>query len=259
MGLLLYLFLLVDWIRKLIFMKKGIATVFGILIFVGILFSAITPLQLYIKEHKILLKSVENEIDVNDDHRDLEDLYVFAYPVNNTSDEIFVRVENKGAIEVNVNNIWIKDEKVIIGTGLITGEEEIFGPFTVVLEENATYPVKVSTKRGRLFSSDLGNLAYGEGTWVIQGLGISVQIANVIGKYYIEVSNSTWGSIYQTQGQDHNDLLVFFEVNTNGDYQVICRKNSVSGPNLPGTPMIVEILYPGGLPVVFIYTSGIDV
>jgi hypothetical protein len=240
-------------------MKKGTSTVFGILIFVGILFSTIVPLQLYIKEHKILLISVENEMDVNDDYRDLEDLYVFAYPVSDTSDEILVRVKNKGAIEVNVNNIWIKDGKEIIGTGLITGEEEIFGPFTVVLEENTTYPVKVSTRRGRLFSSDLGNLAYGEGTWVIQGLGISVQIANEIGKYYIKVSNSTWNSTYKTLGQDQDDLLVFFEVYTNGNYQVICRKNSASGPDLPGTPMIVEILYPGGPPVVFIYTSGIDV
>lgn len=240
-------------------MKKGVGTVLGILIFVGILFSTFVPLQLYIKEHRILQISVQNEMDTNDGYRELEDLYVLAYPNNITSNEILVRVKNKGPIQVDVNNVWIRDEKEAINTGLIPGEEVIFGPFDVVLEENTTYPVKVSTERGRLFSSESGNLAFIEGSWVIQGLGISVQIANYIGKYYIEVSNSTWSSFYQTQGQDHDDLLVFFEVKTNGNYQVVCRKNSVSGPDLPGTPMIVEILYPGGPPVVYIYTSGIDV
>lgn len=51
----------------------------------------------------------------------------------------------------------------------------------------------------------------------------------------------------------------FFDVRTNGDYYVECKKNSSTGPDLPGTPMVVEILYPAGPPVVFIYTSGYDV
>ena len=167
-------------------------------------------------------------------------------------------MENKGAIQVYVKNIWIDDEQESIETGLIPGEEVVFGPFTVDLIENNSYPVQVFTERGRLFSSDAGNLFFIDGTWVIQGFGISIQIANNLGKYYICVSNSTWSSTYQTQGQDHDDLLVFFEVQTIGYYQVICKKNNLNGPDLPGTPMIVEIKYPGGPPVVCVYTSGLD-
>lgn len=239
-------------------MRKGVGSILGIIFLVGILFNSIIPLQLYIKEHKLLKIQKENELEVEESYRNLEDLTVLAYPVNTTSNEIIVEVENKGAIEVNVKNIWIKDEKDSIETDLIPGEEMVFGPFTVDLIENNSYPVQVFTERGRLFSSGSSNLFYIDGTWVIQGLGISVQIANHIGKYYICVSNSTWSSTYQTQGQDHDDLLVFFDVKTNGNYQVVCKKNNINGPDLPGTPMIVEINYPGGPPVVSVYTSGLD-
>ena len=233
-------------------------SILGIIIMVGILFNTFIPLQLYIKEHKLLKIQTENELQVEENYRSLEDLTVLAYPVNTTSNEIIVEVENKGAIQVTVKNIWIKDDKESIETGLVPGEEVVFGPFTVDLIENNSYPVQVFTERGRLFSSESSNLFYIDGTWVIQGLGIGIQIANHIGKYYICVSNLTWSSTYQTQGQDHDDLLVFFDVKTNGNYQVVCRKNNINGPDLPGTPMIVEINYPGGPPVVSVYTSGLD-
>jgi hypothetical protein len=239
-------------------MRKGVGSILGIIIMIGVLFNTFIPLQLYIKEHKLLKIQRENELEVKEGYRDLEDLTVLAYPVNTTSNEILVEVENKGAIQVNVKSIWIKDSKEPIETGLRQGEEGVFGPFTVDLIENNSYPVQVFTERGRLFSSESGNLFFIEGTWVIQGLGISVQIANNIGKYFICVSNSTWSSIYQTQGQDHDDLLVFFDVKSNGNYQVVCKKNNSMGPDLPGTPMIVELMYPGGPPVVSIYTSGLD-
>ena len=240
-------------------MRRGMGTLLGILIFVGILFSSIIPLQLYVKANRNLLLSSEREAFVGDEYREQEDIYVLAYPINATSDQLCLRVENKGAIPVVIKNVWIKDAFESLDFNMVPGQEEVFGPFTVVLEENSSYPVKVVTDRGRIFSSDTGNLAYIEGTWVTPSLGVSVQIANNLGKYYIKVSNETWSSYYQTQGMDQDDVLVFFDVKTNGEYYVVCKKNSSTGPDLPGTPMMVEILYPGGPPVVFIYTSGYDV
>jgi len=239
-------------------MRKGVASILGIIIFTGILFNVFVPLQLYINEHKLLKIQIENELEVEESYRDLEDLVVIAYPVNETANQIIVEVTNKGAIQVNVMSVWIKDEKWQVDTGLMPGDEVVFDPFTVDLDANTSYAVKVITERGRLFFPITGNLVYIEGTWVIQGLGVCVQIANHIGKYYICVSNSTWSSTYKTLGQDHDDLLVFFDVKTNGMYTIVCKKNDLLGPDLPGTPMIVEIDYPNGPPVVYIYTSGLD-
>jgi hypothetical protein len=239
-------------------MKRGIGSTLGVIFFIAILFSTIIPLQLFIKEHKHLLVRSINEMEVEDNYRELEKLYVLGYPVNLTSNQILVKVENKSPIPISVRRVWIKDEPNIVDTMLNPGNITTLGPFSITLEEDTNYGVKVSTNRGRLFTSETGNLAYINGTWITPTLGISVQIANTVGKYYIEVYNSTWKAYYKTLGQDQDDVLVFFDVKTNGQYSVICKKNSITGPDLPGTPTVVAINYPQGPPVVFIYTSGLD-
>lgn len=239
-------------------MRKGVGTILGIILFIGILFSSIVPLQIYLKENRNMLVAAEKEIIVDDGYREQEDLYVFAYPINETSNEIMLQVENKGAIPITLKNIWIKDQSELLDIDLAPGQKEELGPYSIYLEENSTYPVKITTDRGRVFSSDSGNLRFSDGTWVTVGLGIDIQIANTLGKYYVTVFNETWSANYSTVGMDQDDVLIFFEVKTNGYYSVICKKNSPTGPDLPGTPMVVELSYPVGPPVVFIYTSGYD-
>lgn len=243
-------------------MRKGIGTTLGIIFFFAILFSAIVPLQLYVKEHKHLLIRTENEMEIEDNYKELENLYVLGYPNNVNSDNILVRVRNKGPIPLYIQRVWIRDNSTFIGLGIDPSEEIVLGPFTVVLEENTNYRIKVSTNRGNLFRSETGNLLYLGGIWITPTLGVSVQIANEKGKYYVNVTNLSNPDLspepYTTLGQDQDDVLIFFDVKMNGEYLVVCKKNSQNGPHLPGSPMMVEIDYPRTPPVVFIYTSGLD-
>jgi hypothetical protein len=241
-----------------IFLRKGIGTTLGALIFLGILFSSIIPLQLYMKENKMLLIRTKNEVNVLDSYRELEDLDVLAYPTGLTSDDMLVKVKNKSPVPIVIRSVWLSDNAELVEYELRSGEEALLGPFSVILEEGKFYSVKVSTERGRVFTSDTGNLQFVNGSWYSPTLGICVQIANEMGKYYIKISNSTWSSVYQTVGMDQDDLLVFFDVKTNGYYYVICRKNSINGPDLPGTPMVVELAWPSRPPVIYVYTSGLD-
>lgn len=243
-------------------MRKGIGTTLGIIFFFAILFSAIVPLQLYVKQHKHLLIRTENEMEIEDNYRKLENLYVLGYPNSTTSDEIFVKVRNKGPIPIFVERGWIKDNSTFIGVWIDPSEEIVVGPYTVILEENTYYRIKVSTNRGNIFSSETGALLFLSGVWVTPTLGVSVQIANEIGKYYVNVTNLSDPDLspepYITLGQDQDDVLIFFDVKENGEYLVICKKNSETGPHLPGSPMVVEIDYPRTPPVAFMYTSGLD-
>jgi hypothetical protein len=238
--------------------RRGIGTTLGIIFFLGILFSTIFPLQLYIKENDIHTLRTENEMLTADTDRDLEDLDVSAYPTNTTSDKIMVNVKNIGPISSVIQRLWINEDSELVEESLYPGDEVLLGPFTVDLVVNTSYLVKVSTRRGRLFKAYSGSLEYIDGTWYTPSLGISVQIRNEVGKYFVEVSNSTWCVNYSTQGQDQDDVLIFFAVNENGFYTVDMRKNSETGPHLPGSPMMVQVMYPNGPPVVYVYTSGLE-
>jgi hypothetical protein len=137
---------------------------------------------------------------------DMEDLTVLFYPKNQTSSEIYVRVKNSGDIGIQMERLWIKDTKYTVDGELGLSEETTLGPYTVNLVENTTYPVKIISERGQIFSADMISLTYSDGQWYTPTLGINVYIANDAGKYYIRVWNSTWSDTWQSSGIDHDDI-----------------------------------------------------
>jgi len=228
----------------------------GTLIFIGILFSAIVPMQLVMQQAETVKLQRIEEIKRFDADAQSEKISIVAYPATLTSDQLNIRVSNKGSITTKIVRIWIQDTIHTIDQSLNPGEVQNLGPFSVSLVEGASYPVKAITERGRVFPAEHVSLMYSNGQWFTPSLGIQVYISNDKGKYYIKVNNATWEDFYLTLGMDHGDLAVYFAVDTPGLYTVTCRKNTLNGPLLPGTPVNVELLWPSGPPILYVYTSG---
>jgi len=239
--------------------RRGAASIFGVLIGVGILITVILPSQLYIREvENYYERKVKEAIDL-DIVRSKEDIEVIAFPVDENSTFLRLEVENKGEVSASIILLMIKDDSTDLDVDLSVGESKTLGPYNVSVQTNSSYYIKIITSRGNTFSSLTGTLFYGEGTWYTPSLGISVNIANDKGKYYILVSNATWSDDYTTLGQDQGDLGKYFEVKTGGLYTVVCQKESGGWVDLPGTPMNVDIQWPEGTPIVYIYTSGLGI
>lgn len=239
--------------------RKGMTTILGTLLFIGIIFTSLIPMQLVMLQTDTLESQILQEQGLEDNEKEQEKLSLVSYPTSTTSNLLKVRVENRGNIAVQLERLWIKSNSTSLNESLQIGETKTLGPFTVALEENTSYPVKVITERGNVFGSDAGNMIYSsQGIWYTPSLGVNVYIANEKGKYYIKVSNSTWYEEYETLGTDFGDLVVLFDVDTLGNYHVVCKKNSDNGPHLPGTPTDVTISWPNGSPIVYVYTSGLD-
>jgi hypothetical protein len=240
--------------------RHGMTTLFATLIFVSMIFTALIPLQMSMLQTDTYESQMIRELETIDNEKAEEELTVVSYPTTSTSSDLKVRVQNTGILDVKIVKVWIKDEPYDVNDSIAFGEAKVLGPFSVDLMANTSYPVKVITERGNLFGSNAGNMIYSSsGIWFTPSLGVNVYIANDKGKYYVEVSNSTWSAEYSTQGQDFGDLVIFFEVDTIDTYHVICKKNSASGKNLVGTPVDVTITWPNGSPIVFVFTSGLDV
>jgi len=239
--------------------RKGISTLLGTLIFIGVLFSAIIPMELVMKQADTYYTQAVKVNSQFEYEKASEDMKMYAYPVGDTSNEIRVKVDNRCEIPIEIIRLWIRDEYIEINESVSVGGSETFGPYTVDLQEDTSYPIRVVTGRGNIFGSISDNLYYGDGVWYTPSLGISINIANEKGKYYLKVSNATWSEEYTTQGQDFGDLIKYFEVSEPGNYYVVARKSTGGGyQDLPGTPMTVVIQWPDGTPIVFVYTSGLD-
>lgn len=237
-------------------LNRGMSTILGTLIFIGIMFSAIVPMQVVMQQADNLKLQKINEMEKTDNERYGEDITLTYYPQSHTSDQICVKISNEGSYSTRVMRVWIRDTFYVVDEIVESGETKTLGPYTVMLIEGVTYPVQAVTERGNIFSADMISLVYTDGQWYTPSLGINVYISNEKGKYYILVNNATWSTFYETLGMDHGDLSKYFEVDSPGVYTVTCRKNNEDGPLLPGTPVNIDIDWPNGPPILYVYTSG---
>lgn len=240
--------------------RRGITTILGTLIFISILFTTLLPMQITMLQTDTYESQLIQELDITNSEKKQEKVSLVAYPTSTTGNSLKVRIQNTGTIDIKIVKLWIKNQMFLVDETIDRGQIRIVGSYNVELLPNTFYPVKAVTERGNLFGSNAGNMIYtSNGIWFTPSLGINVYIANDKGKYWVQVSNSTWYSDpYITSGQDFGDLVIWFDVDTIDTYHVVCKKNSADGPNLPGTPTDVSIIWPEGPPILFVYTSGLD-
>jgi len=204
---------------------RGVSTVLGTLIFIGIMFTTVIPMFLVMKQADAIFTQRVHEMENMDEERASEVVDTYGYPVNDTSDELKVRVTNNGVVPIKIVRVWINDVNYPQDRTVASQETEILGPFTVPLQDGTSYIVKVTTERGNSFASTAGTLYFTEGYWFTPSLGIHVLVLNWADKYQIYVYNTTWTSPdpYESQGIDFGDIQWTEVVSKPGDYTVLHR------------------------------------
>ena len=246
--------------------KRGISTIIGTMIFIGIIFTSIVPMYLVMRQADTIYDQKTALMNSLDQERADEQIIVYSYPLTNTSNMLKATVENTGAITVTIVRLWINDVPYLLDVTVPSTGSETLGSFSVMLPAkpgNRSYYVEVTTSRGNIFPSTSGSLFYSDGTWYTASLGISVFVANDQGKYDINVKNEGGSSIgrYTSVGTEFGDVIRWFEVATPGTYSVSVQKYKGGNKwvNVPGSPVNVEINWPGGTPIVYVYVSGMNI
>jgi archaellum component FlaF (FlaF/FlaG flagellin family) len=242
--------------------RRGVSTILGTIIFIGIMFTSVIPMMLVMKQADTMYTQKVHEMEARDDERSGEIITINAYPVNNNSDQLKVEVENIGVVSVKIIRVWINDQSYSENAVIKTGDTTDIGPYAVTLENDTSYSIKVITERGNSFASACGVLYYTDGYWFTPSIGIHVLVLNWFGKYQIRVYNGSWTSPdpYTTQGVDIGDIN-WTEVNMtkDGPYWVeVKKKVGGSFQDVPSTPVPVYITWPGGSPVINVIVDARD-
>ena len=140
--------------------RKGMTTILGTLIFISVFFTAIIPMQLVMLQTDTMESQILQEQELYDNEKEQEKLSLIAYPTTTTSNNLKIRVENQGNINIQLERLWIKNDQLSLNETLQIGEIKTLGPFEVTLVENTSYPVRVVTERGNVFGSDAGNIIF---------------------------------------------------------------------------------------------------
>ena len=251
--------------------RKGMASILGTLIFIGILFSAIVPMTIMMKQADLFYTQELHNAEAIDADKADESIVVTSYPESLT-DKMKIKVYNKGIVPVTIKRVWINNDTHTENYQLSPTDSKTFDPYSVDLSEE-NYNVKVVTGRGNVFYSVSGTLYYSDGTWIAPSLGICVNVINDQGKYKIHVESITsipekeYDGWYNLEGNkiDFGDIIQTFLLNEEVDYEgvqfriTITKKVGGGWVNLPYTPIIITMDWPNGSPIKYMFANGMGV
>jgi hypothetical protein len=243
----------------MIYRRRGVSTVLGVLIFIGILFTAVIPMQLVMNQADLMYDRKMKETRILDEKRIAENVRVVAYPDSSNSSQLILHIENRGNVPVKIVRAWFNDGYQNCNTVIQSMEKTNLDPFPVSPQNDTYYNIFITTERGNIFRSITGSLYYADDTWYTPSLSITTYILNEQGQYKIWVKNETQQQVgyWESGGIIHDDILQTFEVDESGFYTVtMMKKHSGVYKELMNSPTTVEITWPDGPPLVYVYGDG---
>lgn len=162
--------------------RRGISTVLGVLLMVGILFTTVIPVFIYVNSLNNYYDLTVVNMKIADQERSREEMEVYAWGRN---DSVDVYMINRGSMSLNVMRIWFMGtylNKTLIFTSenessplplqLIASSQETVtlssSDFSTIIDADPDlnhFNIYVTTARGNKFPSRTNPLRYDEG-WI---------------------------------------------------------------------------------------------
>lgn len=238
--------------------RRGISTVFGMIIFISILFTAVVPMYINMNQADTVYAQKEAEVKRLDEQRSRENLLVYSYPTGiDRPHELTVEVFNNGAEEVSIVRIWFNEKYRSLERTLKPFENVILGSFDVNPTDPGTIDVSCTSDRGNVFVNQGGSLYFRGGFWDIDALLVNVLVSynqNAIIDYTLymkSLATGDWIPIENAKIQHKGgESIKPFDVTAYGSPNTFrCVVTKGSTIILDGT---VEMHWPSGSNVVWI-------
>lgn len=202
--------------------RKGTASILGTLIFVSIIFTSYIPMMLVMKQADILYDTRKQDLQVLDEERGEEALFVYVQTLDNPP-SIIVKVQNKGVLGVKIVRLWINNEWVDMEYVVppMSDVEEIY-TYPVAVEDGS-YSIVITTDTGQSVAFEAFLYFDMEMGWEGDILLINVLINSLYGNMFRVVVTGT------SYNEEALTLLYepkFFNVPSEGDYTVTIFRGS---------------------------------
>lgn len=228
--------------------RRGVSTILGTIIFIGILFTAVIPMQLVMHQADIIFEQNKLEAQRRDEERARENVVVYVYPTGDAApDNLTVMMDNRCEMVVKIVRIWINDT-IHAYDGVVqsmSGEE--LGSFEVNPHNGSSFDVRVTTERGNVYEASTGPIAHDGWGWEVEDKFINVLISSsgVVFKIYVS------GPDYYEEAQVWKiggTAFKAFAISLNGEYTVTVKKGSKV---IAEETVVME--WPSGPSVIWVY------
>jgi hypothetical protein len=202
------------------FDRKGMSSILGTLIFISILFSAVIPMFMMMRQADVYYEQAKLDANRLDEEKALEELKVYIAP---TSDNYTLTVVNNGEVPATVIRVWENENNNSVTENILTQEENIFDPIDFSHEpgENETFEISIITERGNTFQNENGIMTYGQGQWMLEKFYIYIHAGGLFMRVVVtnEFDNVTYFDEGDTVGVGYQ-----VEVPSDGTYHVVIEE-----------------------------------
>jgi len=218
------------------------------------MFTAVIPMMLVMRQADTFHDMSKHELDILDQERDIESLYLYVCPEGESSPNVNLKIVNKGEIPIHVVNLWINDDTESVNIEIPSLSDKTLGPFDLDPMPNDEYDIRVTTDRGNVFPSENGILHYGMDKWEMETFSIRIFTSRFTWRLHIQI----W---IGTAPEPENDPFYDQSIRIGGGgYEVIVPNSGwyyVTITRKWRDPLFDEPVYipwPTGDPYVWIFT-----
>jgi len=209
--------------------KRGVSTILGTIIFIGIMFTSIIPMMLVMKQADIILEQKKLEVARTDEEGAREFVNVYVYPTGvSAPDNLTVVVENICALNVKFVRLWI-NETIHPMESIVNSMSDLnLGSYDVDPQNGSSFDILLTTERGNVFEASSGAIIHDGMGWEVDEKFINVLISSsgVVFKVYVTGPNdySEYAQIWKIGGTAFKAFDI--TTNGNGEYNVVVKKGS---------------------------------
>ncbi|MBA7665990.1 hypothetical protein ES703_74065 [subsurface metagenome] len=141
--------------------RRGTSTIYGVMIFVGIMFTAVIPMLLVMNQANTLQEMRKVEVGRLDEEHAMEDICFYLTPtVESEKPVLTLEISNRGELAVRITRVWIndtlRDDFDCIIPPISDSDLKIDSLTVPENQESVIYHVMAVTDRGNIFSPTCG-------------------------------------------------------------------------------------------------------
>ena len=211
--------------------RRGTASIFGTIIFVGIIFTAVIPMFLFMRQADTFFEKAKFEVDRLDEERAREEIYFHLETEIVLSEPIItLKISNRGELLVKIIRVWINDEPRTVDyllPPISQSEFELVDLIDPESEDPVSFSLMIVTDQGSIFAPYSANPTYNPvlgGSWEHDFYRIFVMMTNLESQLHIFVTLVDPPEVCFDYDVDNNQPGYRISVPAPGQYQVVVTK-----------------------------------
>ena len=155
--------------------RRGVSTILGTIIFIGIMFTSVIPMWLVMKQADVLYERKMLEMTRLDDEAERESMELYAFPSSyDEAQWLNITAYNTCEVPINLVRLWVNGTVTPLSiTVPVMGSVNV-SHYEINAVEGSSYQIRATSERGNVYVSQTGTLSYSGDEWDTETIGINL-------------------------------------------------------------------------------------